>query len=92
MSSEHKYIVLMCDCHCSMFVVEKYKWSDGSIDYNISVKDSNYFSHNSLKNRIKNAFRALFGKPIWYNDLYIEGDDKLKIFISDLEDLIYTEL
>lgn len=88
---KEEMIFLKCDCGCSMFVVEKTTWDDGDIDYNISSQDSR-FDHNnqSLKSRIKNAFKILFGKPVYYSDIYIdkENKDRLIKFSDELNKIL----
>ena len=43
--------------------------------------------------RIKRAVKILFGKPIYYNDLYLEGEEKFHKLVGDmkeLEQLVYA--
>lgn len=88
---KEEMIFLKCDCGCSMLVVEKTVWDDGDISYNLSSQDSR-FDHNnqSLKNRIKNAFKILFGKPVYYSDIHIDKDSKGKLekFVSELNRML----
>ena len=83
-----KSIYLKCDCNCSMFVIDKTIWSDGDISYNILVQDSRYnHNHTTKLGRIKSAFKILFGKPVYYNDVYIENPEKFAKFVNQINDL-----
>jgi len=71
-----------------MFVAEKTKWEDGDISYNITVQDSRYdHNYNTVWGRIKRATKILFGKPVYYNDVYIEGEERFKKLVDDLKAL-----
>ncbi len=85
-----EYVLLECDCMCSEFIISKSIDSDdGEVTYNISVQDSRY-DHNgcTILGRIKNAFKVLFGKPVYYNDLYIDDPEKFKTFVNKLNHLV----
>lgn len=83
-------VFLKCDCGCSMFVVEKSVWDDGDIDYNITVQDSRYDHNNAtLWGRIKGAAKILFGKPVYYSDVFISNDpDRFKSFVQEINALV----
>jgi hypothetical protein len=88
MNKKDTTIILKCDCGCSMFVVEKSVWDDGEIDYNISVQDSRYdHNYNTLWGRIKSAFTILFGKPVYYSDVYINDPERYKEFVNQMNSL-----
>jgi hypothetical protein len=88
MDSKETSIFLKCDCGCSMLVVEKSEWDDGEIDYNISVQDSRYdHNYTTIWGRIKSAMKVLFGKPVYYSDVYIDEPEKFKSFVEKLNDL-----
>lgn len=88
MEKQSKCITLPCDCNCCMFVIEKTKWEDGDVNYNITIQDSRYdHNFNTLWGRIKRACRILFGKPMYYNDVHIESEDKFKKLIDDMKNL-----
>lgn len=88
-----KRIILPCDCKCCMFVIEKNFWENGDIDYDISVQDSQYdHNYNTILGRLKRAVMLLFGKPIYYNDVYIEGEESFKKLVADMNDLANTTL
>ena len=88
MKEKSNMIVLPCDCKCCMLVIEKTGWEDGDISYNISVQDSRYdHNYNTLLGRIKRAAKVLFGKPIYYNDLHLEGEESFHKLVKDMESL-----
>jgi hypothetical protein len=71
-----------------MFVVEKTVWDDGDTTYNISVQDSRYdHNYTTIWGRIKTAFTILFGKPVYYSDVYIGDPEKFHNFVAQLNDL-----
>lgn len=89
MESEKKMVVLPCDCRCCMFVVEKTKWEDGDVNYNISIQDSRYdHDFNTIWGRIKRAVNVLFGKPVYYSDAYIGDEETFKKLVDELSELI----
>ena len=56
--------------------------------YEISIIDSYYNDNRSLWFRIKSAFKVLFGKPIYYNNLILELED-YEAFVKEMEVLSY---
>jgi len=89
MEKKEKMIVLQCDCKCCMFVIEKTIWEDGDISYNITIQDSRYdHNHNTIWGRLKRACKALFGKPVYFNDVHMEGEERYKNLVSDMTELI----
>jgi len=88
-----KMITLPCDCKCCMFLVEKTKWEDGDICYDISIQDSRYdHNFNTVWGRMKRAVKILFGKPIYYNDAHFEGEEAFKKLVADMDDLAKSDL
>jgi hypothetical protein len=88
MDKKETSVYLKCECGCSMLVAEKTEWKDGTIDYNISVQDSRYdHNYTTLWGRIKSAAKILFGKPIYYSDVYIGDLAKFKEFVEKLRGL-----
>ena len=76
-----------------MFVVEKTKWSDGDINYNISIQDSRYdHNYNTIWGRMKRAAKILFGKPIYYSDVYLDGEERFLKLVTDMSDLFNADL
>jgi hypothetical protein len=92
MNKNETTILLKCDCGCSMLVVEKCKWEDGEVNYNISVQDSRYdHNYTTLWGRIKSAAKVLFGKPVYYSDVYIDEPEKFGEFVKRLNELCAGE-
>ena len=89
MKFDEKTVILRCDCNCSMLVVEKCFYHDGDTDYNISIQSSRYDRRlNTLWGRIKRAFKTLFGRPIYYNDIQIMKEQNFKDFVDELHELV----
>ena len=75
-----------------MLVVEKTIWDDGDVDYNISIQDSRYdHNYTTIWGRIKSAMKLLFGKPVYYSDIYIDKPEKFKDFVEKLNRCIYNK-
>jgi hypothetical protein len=88
MNKKETSVFLKCDCGCSMLVAEKTEWDTGEIDYDISIQDSRYdHNYTTLWGRIKSAAKILFGKPVYYSDVYIEDTNKFREFIGKLSEL-----
>jgi hypothetical protein len=82
-------VILPCDCLCSTFVVEKFKWDDGSIDYSISFCDScTDWGLNTIWNRVKAAWNVLTVKRNVYADIYIQDENRIKEFVQHLNELV----
>jgi len=89
MERQHFMELLKCECGCSMVVVEKDIWEDGDIDFSISIQDSRYDHDNTtLWGRIKGAAKILFGKPVYYSDIYIGKPEVYKDLIDRMAKLI----
>ncbi|MCI1954931.1 MAG: hypothetical protein LKJ21_00965 [Oscillospiraceae bacterium] len=70
-------------------MAEKTKWEDGDISYSLSIQDSRYdHNYNTVWGRIKHAAAPLFGKPVYFNDVYIDDEGKFKKLVGDLSELI----
>ena len=92
MEKSSKHVILPCDCKCCMFVIEKTTWEDGSVDYDISIQDSRYdHNYNTAWGRVKRAFASLFGKPVYYSDVYINDVNKMRKLVKDIEELIEND-
>ena len=88
MEKKDESVMLKCDCGCSMIVIERSIWEDGDINYNITVQDSRYdHNYTTILGRIKTAFKILFGKPVYYNDVHIEKPKIFKDFVEKLNKL-----
>ena len=93
MTQKSRRITLPCDCKCCMLVIEKTSWEDGDINYNITIQDSRYdHNYKTLWGRIKRAAKTLFGKPIYYNDVHLEGEETFQQLEEDINDLAKSNL
>ena len=89
MARNSKIITLPCDCRCCMFVIEKTVWKFSDVSYNISIQDSRYnHNYNTIWGRVKRACRALFGKPVYFNDVHLEGEETFQKLVKDMEALL----
>jgi hypothetical protein len=85
MNQKETTVILKGEYRRSMFVVEKSKWGDGEINYNISVQDFRYDRNcTTLWGRLKSALKILFGKPVYCNDIYIEEPERFIEFVKQL--------
>jgi len=76
-----------------MFVVEKTLWADGDTNYNITIQDSRYdHNYNTIWGRIKRAAKILFGKPIYYSDVHLDGEEKFKELLNNMNELSDAKL
>jgi len=76
-----------------MFVVEKTQWENGEINYNIKIQDSIYdHNYNTVWGRLKRAAMALFGKPVTFSDVFLDGEENYKKLIADMTDLLNSDL
>ena len=85
---QEKLVVRRCECKCCTFVVEKAIWTDGDISYDITIQDARYdHNYNTLWGRLKRAFKALVGKPVYYNDVYLGGEEAYALLLEELKNL-----
>ena len=89
-------IILRCDDACTNLVVDKFYWGieDGEkdISYNFRMDTSDFYDPNTIANRIRNAWKALTGKHISYNDIYVDDIWKISKFRDELTELINKEM
>lgn len=85
--SKNPTIYLPCECDCATLKICKYP--DG--DYGVAIVDSYYQNTSSVWERIKAAFKVLFGKPVYFNDLVLY-EESFKALIKDLEELKNTSV
>jgi len=84
-------VILRCSCagQCGMIVVDKNVYPDEEANYSITFQDSRYdHNNNTLFGRIKQSCKVLFGKPIYYSDVYIENPQKFADFVKELNGLV----
>ena len=90
MADSRKDLHVRCTCGCCELVVSRIDWEDET-DYSVCVQDSYYDTPNSLINRIKRAFGILLGKPIPFNEVYIEGAERFGEIVDALEEMRVDE-
>lgn len=87
MKDNTKTVSLMCDCGCCRLVFQKWSWPEGDKYYSVAVEDSRYdHDANGVLNRIKNAFKVLLGKPIYYNDVSV-APERFDDLLGQLQEL-----
>lgn len=85
-------IFLRCDDMSEMLVVDRFHFSsEDKDDWNFSIQDSYINGDNSIWQRIKRAFKILFGKPVYYADICISGNEKIIEFRDKLTEAIESE-
>ncbi len=87
-NDQTKSVFFRCDDICTMLVVDKIMWDDGDINYTISMQTSDYYDVNTIRNRIRRAWNALFGRRISFNDMYTDDENRLRQFVEELKQLI----
>ena len=93
MDKREKIITLPCDCKCCMLTIEKTIWENGDICYDISIQDSRYdHGYNTVWGRIKRAASVLLGKPVYFNNVHLEGDKQYAKLVHDMTDLFKSNL
>lgn len=87
---DNKRIYIPCDCGCCVLEISKWVWDDEDAGYDICVLDSSYDHEvNGVWNRIKRAAKALFGKPVYFNDVALSPEryDRLIEQMVELREL-----
>lgn len=74
---------LKCDDHEELLEFSRIEWSRDDVDYEISIKDSYCGGdYRGILGRIKRAWHAFWGKPIYYTSLYIDDPARIKSFLE----------
>jgi hypothetical protein len=90
---KHKSTYLHCDCGCGVVEFEKasYDQSDELIytDYTLSFQNSRLVSeHNTVFQRMRDAAKVLFGKPIYYADAMTMNKKMILDFLQSSIDIV----
>ena len=79
-----KQIQLRCDDGQEAVVFSKYTFASDDINYEITVEDSFVGGeYQGLIGRIKRAWKAFTGKPLYYTGIFTEDTDKMRKFLND---------
>lgn len=74
-AGDNKTIYMQCDCRCCVLEISKWVFDEDDIGYDICVLDSRYdHEANGIWNRLKRAAKALFGKPVYFNDVSLSPE------------------
>lgn len=88
MEKQESMVLQKCECGCSMFVAEKTVWEDGDISYNLTIQDSRYdHNYTTFWGRLKSALTILFGKKVYYSDVYIGKPEVYKNLVDRMKEL-----
>jgi hypothetical protein len=77
-------VELDCDCGCGRAVVERVDYTDGDTLFDVSFQDSRYTYHSGVLERMKNAGKLLFGKPIYYSDVCFDSIERFRDWVNAL--------
>ena len=89
MDSNIGTVRLRCECLCSTVEVDKFKWDDGDINYNIAFCDScTNWGMNTLWQRFKAAGYMLTRKKVSHADIWIEDEERMREFVEQLRELL----
>jgi len=76
---------LKCDNDVPVLVVVKRVYEEWDADYDITVQDSRCDNNcTSLWCRLKSAIKILFGKPVYFSDVFTEDTEKFRKFVEQL--------
>lgn len=77
-----------CMCGCTRLVATRYDWDEDPY-YEVSVESSCLrYNCNSIRQRIVDAFKVLFGKRPAYADLVFESKEDFKRWIDACNELM----
>lgn len=84
-----KEVYLPCDDHAETVVFSKHAWSDGDVDYEITIEDA-YCGGDfmGIKGRFKRAWKAFWAKPVSYTGIYCQDEERMKGFLKDCLNLM----
>ena len=84
----------ICDCvgGCTRLVAERFDLENHDSDYEISFQTDCIVNNEfSIRNRIRGAWRMLFGKPICYASVWFENGEGYEKFLNDALGLVGKE-
>ena len=81
---KHKQVTLRCDDGSEAVVFTEYTFSDGEINYEITVEDSyKGKTYRGLLGRLQRAWAMFKERPVIYTGIFTEDTDKIKKFLND---------
>lgn len=85
-----KTVFLKCDCNAETAVFTQYKWNCcDKVDYELSIEDAYCCcDYMGIKGRFKRAWKAFWAKPICYNGIIIQDEERMKKFLQDCLELM----
>ncbi|WP_294731100.1 hypothetical protein [uncultured Faecalibaculum sp.] len=93
MMCKSSHVLRRCDCQCCALLVEKQQYPGEDPQYNLSIVDSYYDpGPGSLRSRIRNAWKVLTGKRVYYNDLFMQDPADFQSLVRELQELAEAEL
>jgi hypothetical protein len=99
MGKRRKFFTFPCDLErCCLFVFEKEReantlTSETWMEYLISVQDfRDVSSNNSAWKRVKGALRAVFGRPVGFNNSFIDTEAKYKELVDSMMGLFRSDI
>lgn len=76
-------VCLKCDDHEEILEFNRIEWSRDDIDYEISIKDSYCGGdYRGVIGRLRRAWQAFWGKPIYYTSIYVDDPDRTRKFLE----------
>lgn len=76
-------VCLKCDDHEEMLEFSRIEWSRDDVDYEVSIKDSYCGGdYRGIIDHFRRAWRAFWGKPIYYTSIYVDDPARVKEFLE----------
>lgn len=89
---QSKVVSLRCEDCAEVISLIGHNWSNGDVDYEIVVEDAYCGGgYSGFFGRIRRAWSAFWAKPISYTGVYIEGKDRIRVFLEECVQLIENE-
>lgn len=86
--NEYESAAAYCTCGCTRLVATRYDWNKGS-DYEVSMETSNIrYNCNSLRERIVDSVKVLFGKRPSYADMSFSSKEDFEHWLDECKKLI----
>ena len=77
-----------CTCGCTRLVATRYDWDEGC-NYDVSMETSNIrYNCNSLRERIVDSLKVLFGKRPSYADMSFDSKEEFERWLDECKKLI----